>query len=94
MQEEIYIRKKDRYKQDSVKTFNKYKEKYDNIFWLKLFSINKWDTSVLEELQNNLAELHILDIGCATGRLLEKLALAGAKNLYGTDIAANMLEVV
>ena len=94
MNEEIYIKNKDRYKLDSLKSFNQYQKKYDDIFWLKLFPVNKWDESVLEEVQNDIAELHILDVGCATGRLLERLAKAGAKNLYGTDIAVNMLKVV
>jgi ubiquinone/menaquinone biosynthesis C-methylase UbiE len=94
MNEEIFIKKKDRYKLDSLKSYNKYQKKYDDIFWMKVFSVNKWDESVLEEVQNEIAELHILDIGCATGRLLERLAIAGAKFLYGTDIAANMMKVV
>lgn len=94
MNEEIQIKNKDRYKLDSIKAYNRYQERYDDIFWMKVFSVEKWDESVLDELQNDIGELHILDIGCATGRLLEQFAKAGATNLYGTDIAVKMLKVV
>lgn len=91
---EVYIKKKDRYKLDSLESYNKYREKYDDIFWLKVFPIKKWDESAFEEVRANITELHILDIGCATGRLLERFAIGGARNLYGIDIAANMIPIV
>ena len=90
---EVYIKRKDRYKSSSYRTYNyKVLRKYDKNIWMTLFKVNEWDKSIVNDLQEEISYLHILDVGCATGRLLESLALAGANNLYGTDIAPNILD--
>lgn len=52
-----------------------------------------WDSEIVYELHSNLPSLRILDVGCATGRLLSSLAEAGAQHLYGTDLAPRILDV-
>jgi len=89
------IGKKNKYKVSNYQTYNdKVLDTYDNCIWISIFKIKEMDQSVVQELQDNIDKIHILDIGCATGRLLETLSLAGAKNLYGTDIAPNILKKV
>ncbi|WP_340114212.1 class I SAM-dependent methyltransferase [Maribellus mangrovi] len=89
------IDNKKRYKASNYQTYNdKVLDTYDNCIWIPIFKLKEIDQSVVQELQDDLDKIHILDIGCATGRLLETLSLAGAKNLYGTDIAPNILEKV
>ena len=87
--------KMNKYKSSNYRAYNfKVPDTYDNCIWIPIFKINDFDKSVVSDLQNDIKNIHILDVGCATGRLLEALALAGAKNLYGTDIAPNILEKV
>jgi len=84
--------KNNKYKSSNYRTYNfKVPDKYDNSIWIPIFKINELDKSIVSDLQNEISDIHILDVGCATGRLLEVLALAGAKHLYGTDIAPNIL---
>ena len=88
MDDKGYIKRKDRYKSSSYKTYNyKVLEKYDKSIWMTLYKVSDWDKSIVNDLQLGISVLHILDVGCATGRLLEALALAGARNLYGIDVA-------
>ena len=51
------------------------------------------DDFVLDVIGHSVASLSILDVGCATGRLLERLAEAGARKLAGSDLAPRILEV-
>ncbi|MHC4718228.1 MAG: class I SAM-dependent methyltransferase, partial [Planctomycetota bacterium] len=51
-----------------------------------------WDQEILAEIGPECSSLRILDIGCATGRLLCRLAEAGVGRLCGTDLAPNILE--
>jgi ubiquinone/menaquinone biosynthesis C-methylase UbiE len=68
-------------------------EIYDDNFWMKFFKNDVWDEEVVSQLGNSLDSIQVLDVGCATGRLLYSLAKAGVKNLSGTDLAANILDV-
>jgi 2-polyprenyl-3-methyl-5-hydroxy-6-metoxy-1,4-benzoquinol methylase len=62
--------------------------RYDASPWMKLCQTPLWDRTVTQELeQSGIATLRILDVGCATGRLLERLAEAGALQLCGADLA-------
>ena len=51
------------------------------------------DRTIVQELGPHISSLRILDVGCATGRLLERLAEAGATQLFGVDLAPRILEV-
>ena len=87
------FKKYDRYKACSFQAFNfKWPDRYDSIIWLRLGKWDEWDREIVAELQPNLSSLRILDVGCATGRLLVSLAKAGAERLYGTDLAPRILE--
>ncbi len=91
---EPHFSKPDRYKLDSYRTYNfKWPETYDSCFALRFFRVTRWDGCVIAQLLPALTTLDILDVGCATGRLLAALADAGAKNLSGTDLAPRILQV-
>jgi SAM-dependent methyltransferase len=86
------FRKYDRYKASSYRSYNfKMPSRYDTCIWVKFCP--RWDRTILQELRADLRSLRILDVGCATGRLLERLAKAGATQLYGVDLAPRILEV-
>jgi ubiquinone/menaquinone biosynthesis C-methylase UbiE len=87
-------RKHDRYKASSYRSYNfKMPSRYDTCFWTKFCQIVLWDRILVQELGSNADSLRILDVGCATGRLLERLAEAGARELFGVDLAPRILEV-
>jgi ubiquinone/menaquinone biosynthesis C-methylase UbiE len=84
----------DKYKRSSYESYNfKMPEIYDDIFWMRFFNVNGWDNAVVYQLGDSLSSIQVLDVGCATGRLLCRLAEAGVKNLCGSDLAANILDV-
>lgn|GEM_PF-1502855 len=86
--------KPDRYKMSSYQSYNfKMPSRYDTCFWQKFCHTADWDRVVVSELRPDTAGLRILDVGCATGRLLEQLAEAGATELFGIDLAPRILEV-
>ena len=86
--------KHDRYKANGYRAYNsKMPEIYDNCIWAKVFHISLWDENIIVEIGNNMSSARILDVGCATGRLLYKLATKGAKNISGVDIAPNIIKV-
>lgn len=88
------LRKDDRYKRASYRTFNaKLPGRYDSMFWHSVFDTRGWDQEIVSLLSPDLASLQVLDVGCATGRLLLSLAEAGAQHLYGTDLAPGIIEV-
>ena len=88
------FRKNDRYKRSSYRAYNgKMPSKYDTCIWLKLGHIDQLDEAVLKEMPDNDPSIRILDIGCATGRLLYKLAQQGYTNLSGVDLAPRIIEV-
>jgi ubiquinone/menaquinone biosynthesis C-methylase UbiE len=85
--------KPDRYKLDSYKTYNdRWVVSYDDCFWQRFCQISLWHDAVVAELLPTITEIEILDVGCASGRLLGSLARAGATGLHGTDLAPRILE--
>jgi ubiquinone/menaquinone biosynthesis C-methylase UbiE len=86
-------RKHDRYKASSYRAYNSYMvERYDTLIWCRLGKVDRYDRAVIDELGAQIESLSILDVGCATGRLLSSLAAAGAKRLSGVDLAPRILE--
>jgi ubiquinone/menaquinone biosynthesis C-methylase UbiE len=86
--------KPDRYKASSYDAYNvRLPERYDASRWMWFCQAPLLDRTIIEELQPSVGSLDILDVGCATGRLLAKLAAAGAHRLSGTDLAPRILEV-
>jgi len=85
--------KYDRYKASSFRAFNeRWPDRYDSNWWLHVFCVDDWDRSIIAEMRPTERMLPILDVGCANGRLLAKLARSGAQHLCGVDLAPRMLE--
>lgn len=94
MPEPAPFRKYDRYKASSYRTYNSYMPtRYDSIIWHKFCQTPLYDRAVIAELGAQIASLRVLDVGCATGRLLLSLAQAGARRLCGVDLAPGILDV-
>jgi ubiquinone/menaquinone biosynthesis C-methylase UbiE len=88
------FRKLDRYKASSYRSYNfKMPSRYDTCIWMKFCQTAFWDRTLIQELRPNTCSLRILDVRCATGRLLKRLAEAGATELFGVDLAPRILEV-
>lgn len=89
------FRKPDRYKSSSYRSYNfRMPSRYDTSIWMRVCQTALWDRTIIEELGQPIrGTLRILDVGCATGRLLERLAEAGALYLCGADLAPRILEV-
>ena len=88
------IKAHDRYKASSFRAYNeKLASRYDGSFGVRFFQPSTMDDFVLDALGQDIAALAILDVGCATGRLLERLAKAGARELAGVDLAPRILDV-
>lgn len=88
------FRKHDRYKASSYRSYNfTLPSRYDSCFWQKFCQTSLWDRTLVQEFDWCNPSLRILDVGCATGRLLARLAEAGATELYGVDLAPRILEV-
>ena len=88
------FRKHDRYKASSYRTYNfRMPARYDTSFWMRFCQVSLVDRAIIEELGPDIGSLAILDVGCATGRLLAALARAGATSLAGTDLAPRILDV-
>ncbi len=88
------FRKNDRYKRSSYRSYNwKVPRIYDSCIWMKLGKVELLDEAVLHEIESEDLSARILDIGCATGRLLYKLAKQGYTNLSGIDLAPRIIEV-
>jgi ubiquinone/menaquinone biosynthesis C-methylase UbiE len=86
------FRKPDRYKASSYRSYNfKMPSCYDTAIWSKYAPL--MDQFVVQELGPHISSLRILDVGCATGRLLKRLAEAGATQLFGADLAPGILAV-
>ena len=87
------LRKPDRYKASSYRTYNAWApERYDSSLWMTFCQTALWDRTVVAVLASGIESLAILDVGCATGRLLSHLADAGATHLCGVDLAPNIVE--
>ena len=92
MVEPATFRKPDRYKASSYRAYNgKMPSCYDTAIWSR--GAASIDRAIVEKLRASIRSLRILDVGCATGRLLDHLAEAGATHLAGTDLAPNILKV-
>lgn len=88
------FRKLDRYKASSYRSYNyRMPSRYDTSIWMDLCQVPLWDRTVVQELGPSIGSLRILDVGCATGRLLQRLAEAGATELFGIDLAPRILDV-
>jgi ubiquinone/menaquinone biosynthesis C-methylase UbiE len=88
------FRKHDRYKASSYRTYNfRMPARYDSSFWMTFCQTSLWDRRIIARLGPRLEALSILDVGCATGRLLSALSMAGASHLAGVDLAPKILEV-
>ncbi len=86
--------KNDRYKRSSYYAYNwKMPQTYDSCIWMKVGKIDLLDEAVLYEMSGNDRSVRILDVGCATGRLLFKLAENRYTNLSGVDLAPQIIEV-
>jgi ubiquinone/menaquinone biosynthesis C-methylase UbiE len=84
----------DRYKASSLRAYNeKLPDRYDTSIALRVLRPSIMDDFVLGALGPGLAGSAVLDVGCATGRLLERLAEAGARELAGSDLAPRILDV-
>jgi ubiquinone/menaquinone biosynthesis C-methylase UbiE len=84
----------DRYKASSYRAYNhEMPERYDTSFWMTFCQTSLMDRLVVEKLRPDIASPSILDVGCATGRLLSALASAGATRLAGVDLAHRILDV-
>ena len=87
-------KRRDRYKASSFRAYNdKLPDRYDTSIAVRFFRPSTMDDFVLDALGQDVAALAILDVGCATGRLLERLAEAGARELAGSDLAPRILNV-
>jgi ubiquinone/menaquinone biosynthesis C-methylase UbiE len=96
MTERPAFRKHDRYKASSYRSYNfRMASRYDTCLWMRFCQTALWDRTLVQELgpRPRIGSLRILDVGCATGRLLERLARAGALQLFGTDLAPRILDV-
>ena len=84
----------DRYKASSLRAYNvKLPDRYDTAIALQVLRVSVMDDFVLDAIGPDLGSLRILDVGCATGRLLERLAAAGARDLAGSDLAPRIVDV-
>ncbi|MBD3348991.1 MAG: methyltransferase domain-containing protein [Candidatus Eisenbacteria bacterium] len=84
----------DRYKASSLRAYDgELAESYDRSFVVRLLDLTVMDDFVVLALGDSLAGSRILDVGCGTGRLLERLADSGTWQLAGSDLAQRMLDV-
>jgi len=91
--QELKTSKYDRYKATGFRSYNgRMPEEYDKMWWMHVFPVARWDDAIIAELKPGLATMRVLDVGCATGRLLDNLARNGATHVYGVDIAPRILE--
>lgn len=83
----------DRYKTSSFNTYNNRKPgRYDDSVLVRLLQVSVMDDFVIDSLGEDITRLDILDVGCATARLLGRMAAKGARGLAGADLAPRILE--
>jgi len=84
----------DRYKASSFNAYNfKLPRRYDHSIAVKVFRVSVMDDFVLDELGDEIGRVNILDVGCATGRLLDSIAEKGGVRLAGFDLAPKIVDV-
>lgn len=76
----------DRYKLNSRRTFDRWGAAYDRNVFVRLFA-GAWDQEILDELGGLPPRARVLDLGCATGRLLARLAARPGFELAGADLS-------
>jgi ubiquinone/menaquinone biosynthesis C-methylase UbiE len=87
--------KSDQHKLSSLRAYDgRRAARYDSSLWLKVFSVEQWDDAIVEFLEPHLHGASVLDVGCATGRLLFRLARAGAASVSGVDLSPGMITEV
>jgi ubiquinone/menaquinone biosynthesis C-methylase UbiE len=92
--EQTKMKPHDRYKASSFRAYNdKLPDRYDTSIAVRFLRPSTMDDFVLEVLGQDVGAWAILDVGCATGRLLVRLAEAGARKLAGADLAPRILDV-
>ena len=83
--------------QQIVTRFNRAAATYDEVSALQRAMadalLDRFAKGTLENAQPD-SEIHIADLGCGTGYLLDQLRQRGFNKLHGFDIASDMLEAV
>jgi SAM-dependent methyltransferase len=82
----------DAYKLSSRRTFDRWGASYDRNIFVRLFA-GTWDAAILARLKPLVPPSRILDLGCATGRLLGKLSAFPGMRLAGADLSRGGLEI-
>lgn len=81
-----------RYKASSYATFNgRLATRYDRSFGPWFCRMRRWDDAVLGAIGPRLDGARVLDVGCASGRLLARIS-SRAEYAAGADLAPRILE--
>ncbi len=88
------MHKHDHYTQDNIADhYNELADNYEGVYlragWTDPF---KCADLAAEALGDKKCEAQILDMGCGTGLVGQRLAELGCKNVIGVDASKNMLE--
>ncbi|MBN2565174.1 MAG: class I SAM-dependent methyltransferase [Candidatus Eisenbacteria bacterium] len=84
----------DRYRASNLRAYDgALAARYEDSLPVRVLRVWELDDFVIGELGSEITSLSILDVGCATGRLLARLAAAGAKRICGADVAPAILEL-
>jgi ubiquinone/menaquinone biosynthesis C-methylase UbiE len=85
-------RSENRWKRSGLRAYDgKWAVTYDSCLWWKLFSPQRMDQAVVEHVRRLTENPRVLDVGCATGRLLESLLQWGVDDVCGMDIAPRIV---
>lgn len=83
------------YKSETIREFNRSAEHYDSHSPVYYSLTRLCDDAVLSRISSfKMPEPRLLDVGCGTGALLEKIShLCPDMILHGVDISPNMLDI-